>query len=56
MHQITEKAHSRKPISIHSHAYAVPGRMLATRLFSELPRRTLLGSSVIKPASLRPGT
>src|SRR5215216_6138483 len=38
-----EKAHSRKSISIHSHAYAVPGRMRAG-LFIELPRRVLLGS------------
>src|SRR5215218_907098 len=38
-----EKAHFWKPISIHSHAYAVPRRMRAS-LFSELPRRVLLGN------------
>ena len=39
----SEKAHSRKPISIHSHAYAVAGCMRAG-LFIELPRRGLLGN------------
>src|SRR5215204_5436352 len=43
IHGPSEKAHSRKPMSIHSHAYAVPGRMRA-RLFSELPRETVLGN------------
>src|SRR5215218_5802188 len=43
IHRTAGKAHSRKPISIHSHAYAVPGRMQAS-LFSELPKRVLLGN------------
>src|SRR5215203_6949473 len=43
IYRAAEKAHSRKPISIHSHAYAVAGRMRAS-LFSELPRRVLLGN------------
>src|SRR5215207_8824831 len=40
----SDNRHSRKSISIHSHAYAVPGRRQAG-LFSELPRRVLLGNS-----------
>ena|SRR5215213_1048961 len=41
-----EKGHSRKPTFIHSHTYTVPGRRQAG-LFSELPRRVLLGNSEI---------
>ena len=43
IHRASDKAHSRKPISIHSHAYVVLGRMRAG-LFSELPTRVLLGN------------
>src|SRR5215211_1279731 len=43
IHRVAEKAHSRKPAFIHPHTYTVPGRRQAG-LFSELPRRVLLGN------------
>ena len=44
IHRVSEKAHSRKPIFVRPHTYTVPGSRQAG-LFSELPRRTLLGNS-----------
>ena len=43
IHRVSEKAHSRKPALIHPHTYKAPGRRQAG-LFSELPRRVLLGN------------
>jgi len=43
--RVSEKNLSRNPVFIHPHAFTVSGRMGAARLFSELPRRVLLGNS-----------
>src|SRR5215208_6680473 len=43
IHRAAEKAHSRKPVFIHPHAFTVSGRRQAG-LISELPRRVLLGN------------
>src|SRR5215204_1180705 len=45
IHRASGKAHSRKPVFIHPHAFTVSGRRQVA-LISELPRRVLLGNSV----------
>src|SRR5215212_10414953 len=47
--------HHPRPDDHRLRASTVPGRMVAARLFTQFPRRTLVGNSVNRPSSKAPG-